>query len=102
MPRMCMGSGLCTFAIGGVAVLIRVVIVVVVAFAAEVHVIEDDAEDSGADRRKFVAGALDRLAGIPAAMDDKDDAVDHGGEDHGVGDTAQWRRVQNDVVVALR
>src|SRR5439155_15064733 len=98
MPRMCIGSGLCSFAVGGVAVLVGVVIVVVVALAAEVHVIEDDAEDSGADRGKFVAGALDRLAGIPAAMDDKDDAVDHGGEDHAVGDTGEWWRVQNDVI----
>src|SRR5947208_16769546 len=114
MPRMCMSSGFRKYrhryepqrhkdikahtklrfrrcAVGGVAVLVRVVIVVVVAFAAEVDVVKHDAEDSGADGRKFVAGALDRLAGIPAAVDDKDHAVDHGGEDHGVGDTAQWR-----------
>src|SRR5438093_12421247 len=46
------------FAVGGIAVLIRVVIVVVVAFAPEVDIVEDDAEHSGADGRKFVTGAL--------------------------------------------
>ena len=71
--------------------MVGVVIVIIVALAAEVDVVEDDAEDSGADGRKFVTGALDGLAGIPAAVDYEDDAVDHGGEDHGVRDTGEWR-----------
>ena len=60
------------------------------AFTPEIDVVEDDAENPGADRGKFVTGALDRVARIPAAVHDEDHAAHHCRKDHGIGNTAEW------------
>ena len=54
--------------------MVRVVIVVVVAFAAEVDVVKHDAENPVDDDGECMAGELDRLAAIAAAVNDASSA----------------------------